>query len=219
MSEDDDVLAVADRLWRGEVTTSEIHPFRPETSLAEAPDVGGVATGAAPRVPAVDGLEAARASGFAITLDEAMARDGARPVGDSVIIWGAGEGGELAIDLKRGGKTVRLLDAAPGYVPANYLGSRGMCVGAFLAMAGLTIEGGLTLTALGDGEATFTGADGTVQTLKADTVIIRQGRQPLDALAHALRGKVVTVQTLGDARKPRSYGNAIHEAAYLARQI
>jgi hypothetical protein len=38
MSEDDDVLAVADRLWRGEVTTSEIHPFRPETSLAEVAD-------------------------------------------------------------------------------------------------------------------------------------------------------------------------------------
>jgi alkyl sulfatase BDS1-like metallo-beta-lactamase superfamily hydrolase len=38
MPEDDDVLAVADRLWRGEVTTSEIHPFRPETSLAEVAD-------------------------------------------------------------------------------------------------------------------------------------------------------------------------------------
>ncbi len=190
-----------------------------ETILAEAPDVVVIATGAAPRVPAIDGLEAARASGFAITLDEAMARDGAKPVGGSVIIWGAGEGAELAIDLKRGGKTVRLLDAAPGYVPANYLGSRGMWVGAFLAMGGIAIEGGLTLTALGDGEATFTAADGSTQVVKADTVIISQGRQPLNALARALAGKVNTVQTLGDARAPRSYGNAIHEAAYLARQI
>jgi hypothetical protein len=38
-------------------------------------------------------------------------------------------------------------------------------------------------------------------------------------LARELMGKKVQVQVVGDARTPRSYGNAIHEAAYLARQI
>jgi glyoxylase-like metal-dependent hydrolase (beta-lactamase superfamily II) len=34
----DDVLDLADRLWRGEVTTSEVHPLRPAHGLAEVAD-------------------------------------------------------------------------------------------------------------------------------------------------------------------------------------
>jgi alkyl sulfatase BDS1-like metallo-beta-lactamase superfamily hydrolase len=38
MPEAHDVLAVADRLWRGEVSTTQIHPLRPTTGLAEVAD-------------------------------------------------------------------------------------------------------------------------------------------------------------------------------------
>ncbi|HVB94577.1 MAG TPA: alkyl sulfatase dimerization domain-containing protein [Acidimicrobiales bacterium] len=38
MPESHDVLATADRLWTGEVTTSEIHPLSPSTGLAEVAD-------------------------------------------------------------------------------------------------------------------------------------------------------------------------------------
>jgi glyoxylase-like metal-dependent hydrolase (beta-lactamase superfamily II) len=38
MPEAHDVLAVADRLWNGEVTTAEIHPLRPSPGLAEVAD-------------------------------------------------------------------------------------------------------------------------------------------------------------------------------------
>lgn len=189
-----------------------------ELILAEKPDVVVIATGARAVVPEVAGLAAARQSGLALTIDEVLAREGARPVGETVIVWGAGEGAELAIDLKRAGKTVRLLDANPAYTPANYIGSRAMVIAAFLGMTGVTIETGKTLTGLGEGEASFTNADGSVETVAADTVVICQGRTPVNGLAAALRGKV-TVQTLGDARTPRSYANAIHEAAYLVRQI
>lgn len=34
----DDVLTVADRLWRGELTTTEVHPLRPTAGLAEVAD-------------------------------------------------------------------------------------------------------------------------------------------------------------------------------------
>jgi len=40
-----------------------------------------------------------------------------------------------------------------------------------------------------------------------------------DPLSQALKGSGITVQVIGDARSPRAYGNAIHEAAYLARRI
>ena len=53
MPEPYDVLAMADRLWRGEVTTSEVHPLRPQPGLAEvAPGVAFVPSFA--NVSAVD---------------------------------------------------------------------------------------------------------------------------------------------------------------------
>ena len=187
--------------------------------LAETPDVVVIATGAGANLPGIAGLDAARACGFALTIDEAMARDGLHKPGKSVVIWGAGEGAELAIDLKRGGHDVRLTDARAAYVPANYIGSRAMWVGAFLAMSGVAIEADMALTSLADGQAVFTRGNGATEVVKADTIIICQGRHPQNQLAAALKGKVETVHVIGDARAPRSYANAIHEAAYLARQI
>ena len=190
-----------------------------EMVLAEKPDVVVIATGAEAHLPAIDGLEAARKGGFALTIDEVIARDGAKSPGKSVIIWGAGEGAELAIELKRAGHTVKLLDGKGSYVPANYVGSRAMVIAGVLAYEAIAIETGQALTKIGADRATFMGADGTVQTLEADSLIICQGRKPVNGLAQELSGKGMIVHTVGDARTPRSYGNAIHEAAYLARQI
>jgi hypothetical protein len=49
--------------------------------------------------------------------------------------------------------------------------------------------------------------------------VLAPGRIAYDPLSRALHGTGIQVQVVGDARKPRSYGNAIHEAAYLARRI
>jgi 2,4-dienoyl-CoA reductase-like NADH-dependent reductase (Old Yellow Enzyme family)/thioredoxin reductase len=190
-----------------------------EAVLAERPDVVVIATGAEAALPDVPGLAGARQSGFALTIDEVMAREGARPVGRSVVIWGAGEGAELAIELQRAGHAVRLLDANAAYAPANYVGSRAMVVGALLAHAGVTIEPNLSLASLGERDAVFRDASGGEMRVSADTLVICQGRRPLNALAGDLAGMGLVVHTIGDARAPRSYANAIHEAAYLARQI
>ena len=73
--------------------------------------------------------------------------------------------------------------------------------------------------AIGAGEVTLRHGDGRTETVKADTLVVSLGRTPVNSLARELMGKKVQVQVVGDARTPRSYGNAIHEAAYLARQI
>lgn len=189
------------------------------TILAENPDVVVIATGADAVIPDIPGLAAARASGFALTLDEVMAREDARTPGKSVIIWGAGEGGELALDLKARGHAVRALEPNAAFTPANYLGSRGPVTQAYLAISGIDVELGTDVVGVGDGTVTLRKADGTTETAKADSLIVCRGRRSCDGLVEALRGKKVQVQVVGDARRPRSYGNAIHEAAYLARQI
>jgi len=187
--------------------------------LAEKPDAVVVATGAKPAVPAVSGLDAALESGFARTIDSAL-REGldTLPAGD-VVVWGAGEGIELALDLARAGRTVRLLDPGVALVPANYIGSRAGAVNRWMAKAGLASEQGVTLGNVAAGTVTVAHADGRSETISCAALLVAPGRIAHDPLSTALYKLGVTVEVVGDARRPRSYGNAIHEAAYLSRRI
>ena len=182
-----------------------------------APDVVVVATGARPALPEVAGLGEALASGFALTIDDVL-RGAALPDGP-VVVWGAGEGIELALDLARQGRTVRLLDPRPALVPAAYIGSRAGWVLRWAAQAGLASEHGLELASITPGSG-----HGRQGWRRRGDRLCRAGHRPgpgseRSACRRRLRGTGITVQVIGDARKPRSYGNAIHEAAYLARRI
>lgn len=187
--------------------------------LAERPDVVVLATGARARLPAVPGLPQARDSGFALTMDEVMARAQPRDPGRSVLVWGAAEGIELALELARQGRKVRLIDSAPQFVPVHYLTSRAPHVLRWLAEAGVTLETGMSVTELAPGRVSVQAADGSAQVIDCDHVVVCQGREPDHTLQAALAGQVPTLHVIGDARRPRSYGNALHEAAYLARQL
>ncbi len=74
----------------------------PELVKFERPDLVVVATGGKPARPAVDGLEAALASGFARTLDDVLRGGDSLPDGP-VVVYGASYGVELALDLARQG--------------------------------------------------------------------------------------------------------------------
>ena len=187
-----------------------------ELIKAEKPDVVVVATGARPALPAVEGLDAALASGFALTLDDVL--QGAALPDGLVAIWGAGEGIELALDLAQQARSVRLLDPRPQLVPAAYLGSRMGWVLRWCAQAGLASEQDIELVNVLSGKVTLRKA-GAEEAIACSALVIAPGRVANDPLSRALRGTGITVQVIGDARSPRSYGNAIHEAAYLARRI
>jgi 2,4-dienoyl-CoA reductase-like NADH-dependent reductase (Old Yellow Enzyme family)/thioredoxin reductase len=186
---------------------------------AEKPDVVVIATGAESIVPEVEGLAVALKSGLARVIGDVMARDNAADMGAEVVIWGAAEGAELALDLKLAGRSVRLIESGAAYAPANYVGSRVYAIMGLLAHFGIAVEAGRALVHVGDGSATFLAADGARETIKLDTLVIAQGRKPADRLVAELKGRTYAVQVIGDARKPRSYANAIHEAAYLVRHI
>ena len=188
----------------------------PEIVLAEAPDVVVIATGARAAMPDASGLAEALESGFALTIDDVL--QGAALPDGPVVVWGAGEGVELALDLAQQGRKVRLLDPLPALVPAAYIGSRAGAVLRWSARAGLASEHGLGLLSVAPGKVTV-GKDGAEEAIACAALVIAPGRVAHDPLSRALQGTGITVQVIGDARKPRSYGNAIHEAAYLARRI
>ena len=136
----------------------------------------------------------------------------------SVAVWGAGEGVELALDLARAGREVRLLDPGEKFMPAPYIGSRAGWVMRWAGQAGLATEHGVTLDEVLPGKVSVTGPDGQEQ-VECTALILAPGRAPYDPFGRSLLGTPIEVQLIGDARKPRSYGNAIHEAAYLSRRI
>ena len=189
-----------------------------DLAVAEGADVVVVATGAVPALPTVSGLDAALASGFARTIDRVLA-DGLDTLPEGpVVVWGAGEGIELALDLARSGRQVRLLDSPEKFVPAAYIGSRSKSVLRWSAQVGLAVESGIALAEISEGHVRIARADGT-ETIPSAALILAPGRVAYNPLSAELVGSGITVQVVGDARTPRSYGNAIHEAAYLARNI
>jgi thioredoxin reductase len=187
-----------------------------ELVLAEQPDVVVIATGASPDLPEVEGLAATMGSGFALTID-AVLQGAALPDGP-VVVWGAGEGIELALDLAQQGRKVRLLDPMPNFVPAAYIGSRSGAVLRWSAKVGLASEHGFELAKVSPGSLEVR-KDGKSETIACAALVMAPGRTPHDPLSRALLGSGIQVQVIGDARKVRGYGNAIHEAAYLARHI
>ncbi|MBJ7483185.1 FAD-dependent oxidoreductase [Brevundimonas sp.] len=189
-----------------------------EQLIAERPDVVVIATGARPMQVQAEGLDEALEGGFALLIDDVLKDRSVLPAGP-IVIWGAGEGIELALDLARAGHDVRLLDPKATLAPAPYIGSRSKAVMRWAGQAGLTSEPGMTLTSVGGGSVRVAHPDGRTEDISCSALIIAPGRTAYDPLSMALYGTGITVQVIGDARSPRSYGNAIHEAAYLARNI
>jgi pyruvate/2-oxoglutarate dehydrogenase complex dihydrolipoamide dehydrogenase (E3) component len=178
-----------------------------------------VATGAIAALPDVKGLDTALASGFARNIDSALG-DGPENLPDGlIVVWGAAEGVELALDLARAGRKVRLLEPAATFAPTSYIGSRTRFVMKWAEEAGLTPETGVDLDTVGAGAITVAHADGRKEDIACAVLVVSPGRVAYDPLSTKLAKAGIQVQVVGDARKPRSYGNSIHEAAYLARNI
>jgi pyruvate/2-oxoglutarate dehydrogenase complex dihydrolipoamide dehydrogenase (E3) component len=187
--------------------------------LAEAPDVVVIATGARPVLPDAAGLAEAMKNGFAVTIDQAMSRTKKFEPGQHPVVYGSGIGGELAIDFYMRGLDVRVMEPAAGFNPVNYLGSRTPRVQGLMQAYKIPLEVDAKLVRVGDGEIEVENSAGHRKVVACSSLVIALGRQPNNELVAALQGHKIKVQVLGDAKKPRSYGNAIHEAAYLARNI
>ena len=119
-----------------------------ETVLAERPDIVVVATGARLVMPEISGLNAALKSGLALTLDDVLRGDANLKDG-AVVVWGASQGIELALDLAQQGRNVRLLDPAPVFAPMHYIGSRFKYVAMWMKKVDLAVEENVLLEEIG----------------------------------------------------------------------
>ena len=83
---------------------------------------------------------------------------------------------------------------------------------------GLAVEVGAQLQSVGDASITIRKGDAE-ETVACSALVIAPDRVAHEPFSTALLGSGIKVEVVGDARAPRSYGNAIHEAAYLSRRI
>lgn len=188
-----------------------------EKILEQRPDVVVVATGARPVLPEAEGLRAAIDSGFTMLIDDVLRQHRELPAGP-VVVYGAREGVELGLDFAQQGRNVRLLDPAAKFIPAHYIGSRFKYVQMWMDKVNLAVEEDTQLRSIGTGSVTVSKGN-SLETIACSALVIAPNRVAHEPFYTALLGSGIRVEVVGDARAPRSYGNAIHEAAYLARRI
>lgn len=197
-----------------------------DTVLAEAPDAAIVATGAL-----------YSRGGRSITMDadipgsdlshvyrpEEILHGGARPSGRVLVFDGEGYHASTGIAemLADDGAQVRLVTA--GYSPVSprhtdsweerYMVER-------VKRAGVELVPTTWLRAIGEGEVTLYDVHtGEEWQEPADSVVFATGREPVDAIARQLEGKVGQVFTIGDALSARMLAAAVYEGHKFARAI
>jgi NADPH-dependent 2,4-dienoyl-CoA reductase/sulfur reductase-like enzyme len=78
---------------------------------------------------------------------------------------------------------------------------------------------GICVDEITNNQVVISDQDGKRQKIKADTVVIAMGFKPNPSLYEALRAENVELYTIGDCVRPQSVGEAMHDAAGVARQI
>lgn len=175
----------------------------PELVTACEADAVVVAVGAAPRMPAIPGIDDPNV----ITAVDLTLHD--RPTGDVVVVAGGGQVGcDVALHLARLGKHVTIIETEPLAHDANPI-SR-MVLTSMLAEHGVLVVAA-SIGRLGADGMVCTDSDGRERTLEADTVVIALGAVPRDALVRRLEGEVRELYVVGDCASPGNITRAIHE--------
>jgi NADPH-dependent 2,4-dienoyl-CoA reductase/sulfur reductase-like enzyme len=180
------------------------------------PDAVILAVGSQIVPPQIPGMN--RAS--VITLDQYLA--GKAKVGEKVAVLGAAYGTEIAISLVREGKTVTVLEEGG---PEQVIGAPYLDVIRMIALPRLVQEHqvpiltGVTVKEITEKEVRYTTQEGRGEVLEADSVVLALRRQPQVALGKALKGKTKELYEIGDCCAPRRILSAIHDGAYVAREI
>ena len=188
----------------------------PRLVEAEQADVVVIATGSLPNWPAIDGVQ----NPIVYQYEDYLA--GKAELGERVVVIGGVEGAEVAVSLARQKKIVTLVEKTDNIVKAPYLLDPAriqMLTQEYLPQAGVRLRLRRKATQINCGSVRIIDKHGAEEELPADNVVLTCGRLPNEFLKEAMQGKVPELYALGDCLRPGPMGAAIHEAAYLARQI
>lgn len=176
------------------------------------PEVVILATGVAPFVPGIPGIDTAN------VVPAERVLTGKVEVGERVIIMG-GEmvGCETADFLAEKGKKVTV--TRRGLTMAEKVGADRPLVLDRLAKKGVTTLTGVKYEEITGEGLTIIDKGGARQTIGADNIVLATGARPSTELFKALDGKVPEIHLAGDCVQPRRILEAISDGSRIARTI
>lgn len=185
------------------------------TAMELKPEVLIMATGSLLEVPGVEGIE----KPWVKSLDDYLSQRA--KVEKKVIVLGAAHGTEAAVSLAREKKKVTLLAQSVEELAENpYIyASRRRVLQEYVQKEAIETRICSSLERVEDHLVSFVDEKGKREALEADTLLLATRRLPNDHLAAQLKGGPWDFYQIGDCLKPRSILAAIHEAAFVAREI
>lgn len=179
------------------------------------PDAVVLATGAAPTVPKVEGIDSPK------VIDCVTALTGAELPGRNILVVGGGlVGCETALGYAQAGKKVTILEALPDILSAGIPvpEMNESMLRDLLAEAKVTLKTGCRLTKVTDTGAVAAGPDGE-EALPADHVVLAVGFTSRPSLAAELEGAGMEVYQVGDGSQVGSVMTAIGSAYTVGRKL
>ncbi|MFH1032095.1 MAG: NAD(P)/FAD-dependent oxidoreductase [Chloroflexota bacterium] len=197
------------------------------------PDAVVVATGGAPTVPQIPGINGnnvltmpdlhRRVKGYLDFFGPRTLRSLTRfylPVGKRVIVMGGRlQGCEVAEFMVKRGREVTLVDTAKSWEDERLPRMRTLRLSRWFAKKGVKLMTEVKYEEITDKGLTITTKDGKRQTLEADSIIPVMPLAPSTELVKSLQGKVPEVYSVGDCREPRLIREAIGDGYRTARHI
>ena len=209
------------RLGRSKVKTQVNSAMDAGAIIAQQPDLVFVAAGTKNRPMQVEGIDGANVlDSFEILMGGI---DHGMTAGQSVVVYGGGETGcETAEFFAEQGIAVTLVSRSPMTALARVaeMVYRKMLILRLMANKAIDIVADTSITRIGaDGTVELRGKDGAIRTIKADKVVIAQGRDPLDDMVAKLMAAGIETHVIGDSHKVGRVGNAVHDAYQALRSM
>jgi 2,4-dienoyl-CoA reductase-like NADH-dependent reductase (Old Yellow Enzyme family)/thioredoxin reductase len=168
-----------------------------EIITGKKPDAVIIATGGAPAMPDIPGIDESNVG----TAENVLL--GKARVGQNVVIIGGGMVGcETGHYLAKQGKTVTIIEILKRMANDMFLMTRRRLMDG-LRSKKVTMLTSATCEEIREGSVLVTTADGKKETIPADTVIIAAGYTANDRLYKELEGKVHQIYCIGNSAKPR----------------
>jgi 2,4-dienoyl-CoA reductase-like NADH-dependent reductase (Old Yellow Enzyme family)/thioredoxin reductase len=190
-----------------------------ESVCGAKPDAVIVATGAPHRIiPDIPGIS----KSHVVTPEDVLT--GKASVGKRVVVIGGNRiGVDIAYTIMKRGLAANVTIIEQQSVPSvGYdmevmnMAMMTMCLLAKLGIRGLT---GTRVEEITDQSVRVIDPEGKKQKIEADTVVLVADHGPDSTLYEALQGKVKELYAIGDCVQSRKLRDAVHEAAFVARQV
>lgn len=179
-----------------------------------APDEVIVAVGSVPSIPPIKGTD------HKLVIQAMDAFKNQKVLGSKVVIIGGGEVGcELALNLVEAGKEAVIVEMSNKLAPSGNLLYKAALDILLEQQKNISWKLETICTEITENGVAVKGKTGEKTFIKADTVVLATGMEPLKSLAESFYGITYDVKFIGDCVMPRKVGDATYEGFHAVTSM